>query len=99
MCLCHLIEDTDPPAVVSRTADGQFDAADRISYVDKGPRLPTGSVHCQWITDRRLNQKAVENRTVVAAVVEPVDEFRREPRFFGLRAPDDALMKISDLIP
>jgi len=99
MRLCHLIEDTDPAAVVSRTADGQFDAADRIAYVDKGPRLPTGSVHGQWITDRRLNQKAVENRTVVAAVVEPVDEFRREPRFFGLGAPDDALMKISDSNP
>src|SRR5580698_1501070 len=99
MRLGHLIEDTDAPAIVSRPADGQFDAANRVSYVDEGPRLPTRSVHCQGIADRRLNQKAVENRAVVAAVVKAVDEFRREPRLFGLRAPDDALMQICYSIP
>src|SRR5271170_5982773 len=60
MRLGHLVEDDDPAAVVSWAADGQFDAADRISYVDKGARLPAGSVDRQRIADRRLNQKAVE---------------------------------------
>ena len=99
MGLGHLIENADPPAVVSRAGDRQFDAADRISYVDKGARLSAGSVHCERIADRRLNQETVENRAVVAAIVEAVEEFRREPRFFGLRAPDDALMQVCDSNP
>jgi hypothetical protein len=44
MGLGHLIEDTDPPSIVSWTADGQFDAADCVAYVDEGAHLAPGSV-------------------------------------------------------
>jgi hypothetical protein len=50
-------------------------------------------VHGERVADRRLHQEPVEDRAVVAVVVEAVDQSLVEPGLAGLRAPHDALVQ------
>ena len=97
--LGHLVQDLDPLAARRRVLQRQFDAADRVLNVDEGPGLAAGAVDRQRIADRRLHQKPVQHRAVVAVIVEPVDQPLVHTGLLGLCAPDDALMQVGDPKP
>ncbi len=48
------------------------------------------------MAQRRLDQEAVQDRAVVAVIVEAVDQPRIQPGLGGLGAPDDALVQVGD---
>src|SRR3546814_7562242 len=96
MGLGHLVEDVDALARLRRSGDGKLDAAARILDVDESARLPAGSMHRQRIIERRLHDEAIEDGAVIAVIIETVDQPLIELGLFGLRAPDDPLMKIGN---
>ena len=67
--------------------------------MDERAGLPAGAMHGQGIVDRRLDQEPVQNRAVIAVIIEPVDQLFVPTRLFGMRAPDDALMQVRDPQP
>ncbi len=64
--------------------------------MDEGAGLAAGPVDGQRVADRRLHQKAIQDRPVVAVVVEAVDQPVVQPRLGGLGAPHDPLVQIGD---
>lgn len=99
MGLRHLVEDLHPVARLRRVLQGQFDAAHRILNVNERAGLATGAMHGQRIVNRCLNQEAVQNRAIVAVIVEPVDQLPVPAGLVGMGSPDNALMQIGDAQP
>src|SRR5690606_7577151 len=94
--LCHLVDDAHPVATLGSVLQRQLDAADRVLDVDEGPRLPTGPVDGQGEADGCFHEEAVEDRTVIAVVVEAVYQPFVEVGLGGVGAPHDALMQVGD---
>ena len=92
--LGHLVEDPDALAALRRVLDGELDAADAVLEVDEGARLAARAVHGERVADGGLHEEPVEDRAVVAVVVEAVDQPLVEPGLVGLGAPDDALVQV-----
>ena len=97
MGLGHLVEHLDPVALFRRVLQRQFNAANRILDMDESPCLATGAVNRQRIADGCLDQEPVQNRAIVAVIVEPVDQLFVAKGLFRMRAPDDSLVQVSDL--
>ena len=72
--LGDLVEHADLFAALRRVLQRDLDAADGVADVDERTGLSARAVHRQWVTDRRLHQEAIEDRAVVAVVVEAVDQ-------------------------
>lgn len=96
MALSHLVEDLDPLALGGGVLQGQLDALHRVTDVDEGAGLAARAVHGQGVADGGLHQEAVQNRAVVAVVVEAVRQARVPVGGIGVGAPDDALVQVGD---
>jgi hypothetical protein len=59
-------------------------------------RLATGAVDGEGITDRRLDEKTIQDCSVIPVIIESIDQLRVAAGLFGVGAPDDALVQIGD---
>jgi len=91
-----LVEYYDGVASFWAVLDRDFDTADRVSDMDERSRLAACAMDGQGVPDRRLHQEAVQHRTVVAVVIEPVDEPLVVLSFGRLCSPDNALVQVRD---
>ena len=94
MRLGRLVEYLHAFANGGRIFHGQLYASCRVANMDERARLTARAVNGQRMADGGLHQEAVEHRTVVAVVVETVDEVVVQLRLGRLCAPDDALMQV-----
>ena len=64
--------------------------------MDEGSGLPPSPVYGQRVPDRSLDEKSVENCSIVPVIIKPVDDVFVQLCLFGVRAPHHALVQVGD---
>src|SRR5699024_328541 len=94
--LGHLVDDLDAIALCWWVFQGQLNATNHVTDVNKSARLSAGAVYGHWVTNAGLDEETVEYCAVVAVVVEAVDQTLSLDGLLRVGAPNDALVQISN---
>ena len=89
--LGELVEHAEFPGA-GRVADRQLDACQRVTNVEKAPRLAPFAINGQRLAGRRLNDEPVQHRAEHGVVVEPGGQVRMQRglrRWTGRTPPPD----------